>query len=559
MSVDPPRANPENLLDLIRSAHDAKVVLPEFQRSFVWGRQDIEEFLTSVLEGYFVGTFLMLDTSSAAPLFPIRTVEGLDRVNVASGPADNPTVRLVLDGQQRITSVFYALYSPEIATGNTNHPCRFYLGLDAAMADDVEAAVVGISTRDRRRMAEITSLVSEHRALPFTLFRDSGAFYHWLYQVQNIWMEKTQKDQLANIYSRFEKFMVPVVSLSAQAGKENIVNIFERINRTGISLSLFDLLAARLYLKGVQLRELWKTFKRAHQGTADVIKPEFILKVIVLLEGKEPRKSNMLDILDELSVEHFRERWEDATNAMVEAHRRAEKEYGVFAARWLPYTTILVPLAGILHALLNARTATAEAYRKLDRWYWSNVFVQRYDSGVDTKSILDLREVLSWIDGGHEPDWLRQLTSNRIDLTVDEPRSAVYRGIVCMIARRGARDFISGQRADLHACDDDHFFPKKHYGREEFVDTVLNRSVISKGTNQVLKRAKHPNAFYKECLDGHGGDERRLQQTLATHFIAGSCLAAVHANDFPAFVEERRRQLEVGIEELLGKPHSADS
>lgn len=73
---------------------------------------------------------------------------------------------------------------------------------------------------------------------------------------------------------------------------------------------------------------------------------------------------------------------------------------------------MIVPLAVLLHRLKEMR-AGEEAYRKVDRWYWASVFTQRYDSGVDTKSYQDVRDVISWITEGLEPDWLRRATAGR--------------------------------------------------------------------------------------------------------------------------------------------------
>jgi uncharacterized protein with ParB-like and HNH nuclease domain len=58
----------------LEDAFDGKVVIPEFQRSFVWAREDIEELLLSILQGYFLGTFLMLDTPTDRPMLPFRSV-----------------------------------------------------------------------------------------------------------------------------------------------------------------------------------------------------------------------------------------------------------------------------------------------------------------------------------------------------------------------------------------------------------------------------------------------------------------------------------------------------
>jgi uncharacterized protein with ParB-like and HNH nuclease domain len=107
--VEAPKANPEKLLTILQDACDGKVVLPEFQRNFLWPRDSIEELLVSILQGYFVGTLLLLDTQSTNPLFPFRNIEGLELVNPNAKPLSHSTIRLALDGQQRITSLFYAL------------------------------------------------------------------------------------------------------------------------------------------------------------------------------------------------------------------------------------------------------------------------------------------------------------------------------------------------------------------------------------------------------------------------------------------------------------------
>jgi len=543
-----PKANPENLLKIVQEAYEAKVVVPEFQRSFVWERNDIQELLTSILQGYFVGSFLMLDTPSSKPMFPFRTIEGLERVNSNVRPDQHNMVRLVLDGQQRITSIFYALYSPDIPLRWTKYPYKFYLLLEAALNGNLEEAVVGISVQDRRRMSEVQQLVKNHRALPFTIFRESSTFYRWLYSEQQVWGDEA-RSIIEQLFRRIQNFMIPVVSLSPDAGTDNIVNIFERINRTGVSLSLFDLVVARLYPKGVRLRDLWDAFKNEHEAFADIISPEFLLKVIAILEGKEPRKGNLLEILDGLDAKKFEARWKGAEDAVCAACKRIEKQYGAYDKAWIPYTTMIVPLAVLLHRLKEMR-AGEEAYRKVDRWYWASVFTQRYDSGVDTKSYQDVRDVISWITEGLEPDWLRRATAEAVDLSIAERRSAVYKGVICLILREGARDFLTGQQANLNTCQDDHIFPRGIYNETYPVDVVLNRTLISRETNN-KKRDKHPSEFLEECLSGHNHDEARLLDTLRTHFITRDAYEALKQNDFEAFVKYREEALKKAIQTVL--------
>jgi len=548
-SYETPKANPDRLLAICEGAYEGKVVVPEFQRSFIWARNDIEELLVSILQGYFIGTFLMLDTPTDQPMFPFRPVEGLDQVNSTADPRRHSTVRLVLDGQQRITSIFYVLYEPDIPLRWTVHPYRFFLRLDLALQGDIEDAVVGISIKDRRRMGEMQRLVQAHQAVPFSLLRDSGRFYKWLYNEQDAWKGEALRRLDEHLYQRFEKFMVPVVTLSPETGKANIVNIFERINRTGVSLSLFDLAGARLYLKGVKLRDLWEAFERQHKPITEVVKPESLLKVIALLQGKEPRKGNLLDVIDALDENAFRDRWESAVEFIVRAYRRIKNFYGAFEDKWIPYTTMVVPLAALLHHLTSIRAGEAE-YRKVDRWYWASVFTQRYDSAVDTTTYQDVRDVVRWLGDGTPPGWLNNLSVNSMDLDVDEPRSALYRGLMCLIALRGARDFLTGQPANLHECQDDHIFPRTVFGGNYPVNSILNRTLISPETNN-SKKAKVPSEFLELCLRHHGNDESRLNETLQSHFISEEAREAMRRNNFKAFVEARAQAFTAEVERRL--------
>lgn len=540
--IEPPKANPEKLNAIIEDAYHGKVVLPEFQRSFVWARENIEELLVSILQGYFIGTFLILDTPPEQAIFPFRVIEGLEHVNPNGKSRNHSTIRLVLDGQQRITSLFYVLHEPEIHLGNSRNPYRFFLRLDALMDDNPDDAVCGISLADRRRLADMQVAIEAGKAIRISLFRDSGRFYHWLYNEQKVFATQEEKATIENFYRRFADFMVPVVSVSPETGKENIVNIFERINRTGVSLSLFDLAAARLYLKGINLRNLWKEFARENKELSKIIKPESVLKVIALLEGKEVRKSALLDIIDELEKSRFETLWKKACSSLAKTYQRLTSPdgYGAVAQRWIPYSTLLVPLAVLLQ-FVEERHGGESMYRKVDRWYWGSVFAQRYDQAVDTTSYRDLREMKEWLEGGNCPSWLENLKVEQMDLeSVDDQRSAIYRGVMCLIVVAGARDFINGQPATLKDCQDDHIFPKSEYKNESQVNCILNRTLIS---SNPIKGSKKPSVYLPLFLKEHGEDKEHLRQTLQSHLISEEAQQAMEEDDFQAFIESRRRTL----------------
>src|SRR5690606_18846924 len=134
----PMKTTPDNqqLMDLISYARKGKIVLPQFQRNFVWGRDDITSLLVSILEGHFIGSFLLLRTDVDNLPFAMRTIQGVD--------INSDQIRpewMILDGQQRLTSLHYVFAAPEIALRWTKYPYRFFLNLRSVTAGDYDEAV----------------------------------------------------------------------------------------------------------------------------------------------------------------------------------------------------------------------------------------------------------------------------------------------------------------------------------------------------------------------------------------------------------------------------------
>ena len=131
-------SNNKDLFELVRAAGSGQIALPQFQRSFVWQAEDIRELLVSVFKGYFIGSLLMLDIDPHQPPFSIRGVEGS---NLDSGDLIGVSSHLLLDGQQRITSLYYAFESPDIPLkGRSKHPTVFFVDLKRLFDDDVDNA-----------------------------------------------------------------------------------------------------------------------------------------------------------------------------------------------------------------------------------------------------------------------------------------------------------------------------------------------------------------------------------------------------------------------------------
>jgi hypothetical protein len=550
------RANPENILDVIQDAYKGRIVIPEFQRSFVWSRDDIEELLISIMQGYFIGTFLLLETSRNKSPVPFRYIEGLEELRRKQSSANlpdlnHPMVRLVLDGQQRITSLFYVLYKPPIELRRPKRRYYFYFLFKPALEGKIEQAVFSVDERDKNKM---DNLVQDYKAVPFSWFKkEISEFGFWLIKsVSNQKLSEEEIKQILSFVDQFKNFEVPIVTLSAETPIDDIVNIFERINRTGVVLSLFDLVAARLYLKEIKLRDLWDEFCESYPRVSEVIKPEFLLKIITIWKGREPKRQMLFDVIDSLDKSDFEQLWRRAAYFIVKAYERVTATrggYGAFRDDLIPYATMLVPLAVLLEDIED-RKGGEEMYRKLDKWYWASVFTQRYDSAVDTKAYQDVRDIKYWIEGGDPPEWLANLSVNEIDVDVSQKGSAIYRGLMCLIVLEGAKDFITGQPANLNECQDDHIFPRAKFRKEEKINSILNRTLISAQSNKI-KSDRKPSEYLSLFLKHHDGSEKRLFETLQSHLISREAYEAMKCDDFQAFIKARHQAFIQKIQEKL--------
>jgi len=121
----------EALVDLLLSIHRGKTQLPDFQRGWVWDDDHIRSLLASVSLSFPIGAVMMLETGGKSIRFKPRQVEGVPTQKVEPE-------RLILDGQQRLTSLYLALYSGQVVNteDQRKNPIKrwYYLNILKALA-----------------------------------------------------------------------------------------------------------------------------------------------------------------------------------------------------------------------------------------------------------------------------------------------------------------------------------------------------------------------------------------------------------------------------------------
>ena len=548
----------ESLIGLVDLARQRHVVLPEFQRSFIWERGAIEELLVSIFNEYFIGSLLTLNVSADSLPFRARAIEG-----IANDPHFRPQ-KMVLDGQQRITSIYYALYGPDINLKSTSYPYRFFLDASAAVDGRWDDAIVSLSTA----RPHVCSLFDdpthqyENRYVALNALRSWEHWMQWFMAYQEFLKRRGDFDQewvnalLARAQS-FLNYQVAVIELPQRTSLETVVEVFERINRTGSDLGIFELLTARLWNHGIHLRDLWDESVESHPRLAAVSVsksdryPKFILQAIALLRGKECKRKDLI-LLDSQS---FVEDWHRAANsiesALTRMHATASGGYGVVPALAPPYSTMATPLAIMTDHIGSLTSDRGKAYEKLHYWYWSSVFRERYGGSTETISQRDFLQFKKWIEDDRVvPDAVPTLEKKaQRELSKVVRAGAVYRGILCLVALQGARDFFTGDTIELHQLDDHHIFPvsflKSMDTPEGRRNSILNRTLISRDTNQRIIGSKKPSVYLAEIERELGNETAR--SILATHFIGDAAIQAMRDDDYSQFLAERERTLRAEI------------
>ncbi len=578
------------LQDLLKAIGEGRIQLPDFQRGWVWDDYRIRSLLASISVAFPIGAVMTMETGGETRFRP-RLVEGVG-LRVGSVHPDT----LILDGQQRLTSLYQALmgHRPVVTKDSKNKVIArwYYIDMIAALADssDWEDAIVSVpedrlvKTFGREIALDLSSPEKEYAAhhFPVNCVFDStdwrqGYYKYWKYDGDRI----RQFDQFeVQVIKRFEQYQVPVIRLTKETPKEAVCLVFEKVNTGGVPLNVFELLTASFAAEDFQLRDDWTDRERRLKNVHPVLRGlqnDDFLQIIALLVTQSRRRDCIAygecddrlpaigckrrDIL-RLTVDEYRTWAQPAEEGLVRAARFLHCQK-IFKAGDVPYRTQLVPLAAIL-ADLGASADTEGAKRKIARWYWCGVLGELYGGTLEYRFARDLPEVVSMVRGGEEPSTVKEahFSANRL-LTLRTRNSAAYKGIYALLMRDGCRDFRTGDPIEAHGFFDDeidihHIFPQAWCRAKQvdslYADSVINKTAISARTNRRIG-GQAPSAYLRVIEREADVNDEILDSILLSHRIRP---AALRADDFWAMFSARAEALLDLIEGAMEKPLARD-
>lgn len=606
------KTNPRSLKDLLKECETGKIQLPDFQRSWVWAEDRILSLIASISQAFPVGALMTLESKRhESDIFARRPVEGALKSAIDQQPDE-----LLLDGQQRMTSLFHACYRKEVV--KTITPQRrmverwFYIDIEKAitLGEDREQAIF-TTTADRKiwknfnrnLVLDLSTPENEFKNMCFPL-NQVFDWDDWQEGFGDYWIERGEtekreifKDFKKQILENFKEYHVPVIALDENTSHEAVCLVFEKVNTGGKPLDAFELLTAMYAAQGHKLRDDWlgttdvsglhtrlRECGRASgqkEGVLAKVASTDFLQAIALLHTKEVRakryaegkrdrelpairatRQSLLDIPLE-SYLKYRDKVEEGFKQVAKFLR----EQNVLRVFDLPYQTQLVPLAAIFAELEQAAEHAANR-TKLARWYWCGVFGELYGSAAESRFARDIIEVPKWINGDEECSTVREglFQADRLR-TMRSRQSAAYKGVHAMLMREGASDFRTGQKFDTTVFFDEgvdihHIFPEKWCKDQKIerriYDSVINKTPLTYRTNRIIGGVA-PSKYLSKIEDGStkpGGTiiDPPLETSLLDNYLTSHCIPSeyIRADDFELFMAERKRRLLKLIETATG-------
>jgi len=577
----------EALLDLLRSIQDGRTQLPDFQRDWVWDDDHLKSLLVSISLSYPIGAVMMLQTGNPEVKLQPRLVTG------APGAPTGPE-RLILDGQQRLTSLFLALLTTQaVPTSDSRRKSikRWYY-IDMARAVDSETdrddALLGIP-EDRilrnfrgEPLQDYSSPDKEYAQLVFPL-NQAFEVAKWRRGFNEYWQNHPEKTALydrfeAEIIERFKQYQVPIIVLRKETPKEAVCQVFEKVNTGGVPLNVFELLTAAYAADNFNLRDDWKERVKGFKEKPLLTQVEStdFLQAITLLATWERRTNAIKSGIEpdrapginckrpavlRLTLDEYKG-WSDRVAQGFIISARLLHSQNIFAARDLPYPTQLVPLSAVLTAL--ALELSAVQRDKLLRWFWGGVFGELYGSAVESRFARDLPEVLAWLGDGPEPGTINEcnFVRNRL-LTLRSRNSAAYKGLHALLMQSGASDFRTGEaigdaiyaeeKIDIH-----HIFPqdwcKKNGVESGRCDSIVNKAPISARTNRTVG-GNAPSNYLGKLESRFKISIEQMDELLRSHLIDPTSL---RADNFAEYFTAREEAVLELIARATGKAVGRD-
>lgn len=302
--------------NLIANIEQGQIKIPQFQRKFVWSIEETAGLIDSILKGYPIGTFIIWETNDR-----LRSIRNIGNFQFPDTP-DGNTVQYVLDGQQRMTSLYVALRGAKLKddNGQITDYSEIYVNLTAKSGDPL--VLTDKTGYQDAQIIRFVDLLNGSLSLLLSKYKD--------------YIDEIDAYRKAVQTYQFSKIDVK------NAPIEVATEIFTRINIGGKPLTLFEIMAAKTYdeAKKFDLSEKYDTLvENLSNVDYDTISSSTVLQAVSVCLVKECTRKSILN----LEKQKFIDIWPQVESAFESAVDYLRSFYKIPVSQLLPYDALLVP------------------------------------------------------------------------------------------------------------------------------------------------------------------------------------------------------------------------
>lgn len=552
------------LLEAIRTRN---LVLPEFQREYVWNRNQAKELIVSLLKGYPVGSLLFWMTDSPPEL-----------KNVKMLPDKLGTVQVILDGQQRLTTL-YLLLTGEIPP--------YYIERD--IQTDPRNLYFHLESRDcqyyqRQRMdgdplwVKVTDCFDGDKdILVFKIAEEAAGN-----DKENAFrLAQHYSDSLTALRNIREKDL-PDQTVPPQANITEAIDIFDRVNSQGTKLTEAELALTHVTGKWPQARQEIKA-KIAALGERDFhFNLTFMIRALTAIVARRA----LYETIHDRSREDIVAGWQRLSKLLDYLMSTLPVKAFIHSTDDFSTPNILVPL--LLYLDLNdGKFPNEKATKHALHWLYAGQMWARYSGQTDQRLEHDLslvvREESPWeLLCDQIIDQRGRLAIKAADLEGRGLTHPLYKMVAIVVKAMGAVDWFNGAPlgavvGEAYHLHSHHIFPqallyKNGYDREnhlhrKVVNEIANRAFLTADSNLKLSdrapdvylphvEERYPAALVKQLIPINPG--LWATDRYADFLAARRDLIAKKINEFmDALVTEPEQHVALSADKLRKLGESA--
>lgn len=518
-----PKPDSKKYTDLISEIQKGQIKIPKFQRDFVWSIDKTAKLLDSILKGYPIGTFILWETNER--LNDIKNIGNL----VLPPVPDDIKVQYVLDGQQRITSLYAAFLGASIQKEGekkiTNYGSIF-VDLEGDIDNNDEQIIV--SEQPETKNISLKDLLNSK----YSDLREK-------YSNEDI-------DKIQEYKETFTSYDFSTVVLRKE-DIDSAIEVFTRINTGGQTLTLFEIMSAKTYdeeQKFDMQDRFQKLLKQLEVSKYETISSTVILNVLglILSKNKECKRKVVLQ-LDKQSIIDI---WDDVISSLKESIDYFRSVYRIPVSTLLPYDALLVPFSYFFY--YQKEKPKGEQIKYLEEFFWRISLSYRYSSSTESKLAQDIKRI-DQILNGERPNYdeLKVFLSSPRDL-IDTNFSAgnsYCKAVLCLLAYSEPKDFQDNGKVILdnswlkmaNSKNYHHFFPKSYLRKQGIgnENSIVNITLVGADLNKRKIRAKAPSIYIQDFLD----ENAELHKSIKSHLIDNIDDFGIHSDDYSVFLEKR--------------------